>query len=74
MSGYLKRTPQPTVEEIVATLTAKRRRFVLAASARRAKSYLTLARHSRGGSGLGLRRLFLEVRGDRRRLHGRYVL
>lgn len=61
-------------DEIADRLSRKKRRFVLAASARRPKSYATIRRHSRGGDGTGLRALFTEVRCARRRFTRLFVL
>lgn len=73
MSGR-RAYPGRAAREIAARLSPGEIRFVLAGSARRAKSYATLLRHARGGDGGGLGRLFDEVREDRRRREPRFVL
>lgn len=61
-------------QHLASRLTPRERRFILAASARRPKPYATIRRHAKRGDGYRLRKLFVEVRGERGRGYGRYVL
>lgn len=63
-----------TAKEIVARISAREARFVLAGSRNRPKSYATLKRHARGASGRALTILFGAVTENRRRRAPRYVL